>query len=130
LIESKRGNGIRDIATDAWQFANCSGVTRQNPTVLVPYDPGSGMKISRAVVIAESLPGVEHIILRSPGNRGEIRKSAQPFIVIGDHSTDLGLLKHELGDKDRVRVAGIAPRQVPSIPAKPLQERTAKRIDV
>jgi hypothetical protein len=27
-----------------------------------------------------------------------------------DHGGDLGLLKHELGDEDRVRIAGFAPR--------------------
>ena len=68
------------------------------------------MKIPGAVVIAETLPAVEHFVLRSARHGSEVRKSAKPFIIIRDHRGDLSLLEHELGDEDRVSIAGSAPR--------------------
>jgi len=78
--------------------------------VLIPHNPGSGTKVSRPVVIAETLPGVEDVVLRSARNRREIRKPAEPFIIIRDYSDDLGLLKHEFGDQNRIGISGLAPR--------------------
>ena len=65
LIESKSCDCVRDIAANAGQFANRSDVAGQDPAVLIPHNFGSGTKVSRPIVIAESLPGVEDIVLRS-----------------------------------------------------------------
>ena len=77
------------------------------------------MKISCARVIAEALPDAQDIIFRSASQRREIGKLAEPLVVIRDDSGDLSLLEHELGDKDCVWVARLAPRKIAAVAAKP-----------
>ena len=110
LMKSKGRDCVRRIAANARQFANRCDIAGKAPSVSILHNLGGGMKIPGAVVVAEALPGVENIVLRSARDRSEVRKSAKPFIIIRDHGGDLGLLKHELGDEDRVRIAGFAPR--------------------
>ena len=40
---------------------------------------GGGVEISRARVVAESLPGVQDLIFRSARERGEIGEAAEPL---------------------------------------------------
>jgi len=110
LMKSKSRYCVRRIAANARQFANRCDIAGKDSHVLILHNLGGGMKIPGAVVIAETLPAVENIVLRSARDGSEVRKSAKPFIIIRDHGGDLGLLEHELGDKDRVRIAGFAPR--------------------
>ena len=110
LMKSKSRDCVRRIAANARQFANRRDIAGKAPPVSILHNLGGGMKIPGAVVIAEALPGVENIVLRSACDRSKVRKSAKPFIIMRDHGGDLGLLKHELGDEDRVRIAGFAPR--------------------
>src|SRR5438270_13022936 len=85
------------------------------------------MKIPGAVVIAETLPAVENIVLRSARDGSEVRKSAKPFIIIRDHGGDLGMPEHELGYNDRVRIAGFAPTSIAAMAARPAQQRGSDR---
>ena len=109
LMKSKSRDCVRRIAANARQFANRRDIAGKDSPVSILHDLGGGMKIPGAVVIAEALPGVENIVLGSAGDRSEIRESAKPFIIIRDYGGDLGLLKHELGYEDRVRIAGFSP---------------------
>ena len=126
LIESEGCNCVRNIAASAGQFTNRSDVAGQNPPVLIPNNPGSGSKVSRAIVITEPLPGVKHGIFRSACDGSEIRKPVEPFIIIGNYRGDLGLLEHELGYENGIRVAPIAPWEFTAIMAKPAEKRAAK----
>lgn len=109
LMKSKSRDCVRRIAANARQIANGRDIGGKDFPVSILHDLGGGMKVPGAVVIAEALPSVENIVLRSARDRSEIMESAEPFIIIGDHGGDLGLLKHELGDENRVRIAGFAP---------------------
>ena len=61
------------------------------------YDgPGGSVKISRASVIAEAFPRVEHVAFGSTRESGKIGKPTEPLIVIGKNRRDLRLLEHEL----------------------------------
>jgi len=68
LIESKGCDCVRDIATNARQFANRSNIAGQGPAVPILHNAGGGTKVSRPVVIAEPLPRVKYIVLRSARN--------------------------------------------------------------
>jgi hypothetical protein len=109
-MKSESRDCVRRIAANARQFANRHDIAGKGSPVSILHNLGGGMKIPGAVVIAEALPGVENIVLRSAREGSEVRKSAKPFIIIRDHRGDLSLLEHELGDEDRVRIAGFAPR--------------------
>src|SRR5262249_13691602 len=69
----------------------------------------SGMEIPRASVITEALPRAKHLIFGSARHRTEIGKPPQPPVIVRDNAGDLGLLEHELGHKDCVRVASAPP---------------------
>jgi hypothetical protein len=65
LIESKGCDCVCDIAANARQLANRTDVAGQGSEVPILHDTGGGTKVSRPVVIAEPLPRVEDIVLRS-----------------------------------------------------------------
>src|SRR5260221_6270341 len=77
------------------------------------------MQVASACVVAEALPGVEHVGLTCFRERGEIWKALQPAVVIIDHGHDLGLLEHEFRDHDGVGVVRAPPGQIAAMPAKP-----------
>jgi hypothetical protein len=66
---------------------------------------------------------VENIGFRGGGETGEIAKPAQPFIIVRDDGSDLGLLEHELRDEDRVGISGSAPGKIAGVFAIPADER-------
>jgi hypothetical protein len=130
LIEGKCCDCVRCIAANAGQVANRSDVAGESPTVPIPYNLGGGMKIPGAIIVAEPLPGVEDFVLRSARNRSEIGKSAEPFIIIRDHGGHLSLLKHELGNKNGIGIAGFAPWKITAVAAKPAEKRASERANV
>src|SRR3954463_6054707 len=87
--------------------------------MLLPNGPGSRVEIACAGVVAESLPGMEDVVFRRDGEGGEIREAPEPLIIIRDHRRDLGLLEHELGNKDGVRIGGAAPGKIAAVFAVP-----------
>ena len=80
-------------------------------------------KITGPRVVAQPLPGVENFPLGGSGKRGKIREAPHPLFIIGDDGGDLGLLEHELGDEDRVGIAGAAPGKIAAVVAIPGEER-------
>src|SRR5256885_2849722 len=83
-------------------------------------------QISRARIVAEPLPRAENLTLRGRGKSNCVGEAAEPFIIIWNDGGDLGLLKHELGDEDRVRIGGAAPGKIAAVFAIPGKERSAK----
>jgi len=123
LVEGEGGNGVRGVSANSGERLNRRKVFRENAGVLLHYDDGSGLQISSAGVVAESLPGVKDVVFGSGGEGGEIREAAEPFIVIRNDGRNLSLLKHELGDEDRVRIGGAAPRKIARVMSVPFEER-------
>ncbi len=80
-----------------------------------------GVEISSATVVTEPLPGVENVVFRGHGKRGKIRKATEPTIIVGQHGRDLRLLKHELGDEDRVWIARATPGKIAAMAPKPAE---------
>ena len=70
---------------------------------------------------------MEHVVSGSARQCGKIGETAEPFIIIRNDGGDLRLLEHELGDKDCVRIAHLAPGEIAAVAAKPAEKRAAKR---
>ena len=126
LIEAKAGHGMRGVFPDAGKLLHLLDFTRKLSSVSIHNRSRCAVEISRASVIAESLPRAKHVVFRSASQCGEIRKPAKPFVIIRDYGGDLGLLEHDLGDEDCVRVARTAPWQLAAVAAIPIQERALK----
>jgi hypothetical protein len=65
----------------------------------------------------------EHLFDRCGSQSGALVKTLQKALVIGNHARHLGLLEHDFGQPDPVRVAGVLPGQVvPAVPALPVDQ--------
>jgi len=121
---------VRGVSAESWKLLHLLDRSRETSAVLIHDGLCAGVQISCAGVIAEALPRAQDIIFRSASERSEIRKSAEPFIVIRNDSGNLSLLEHELRDEDGVWVARSAPREVAAVAAIPAEKRAAKRANV
>jgi hypothetical protein len=90
------------------------------------HDFRNRMQIASSRVIAETLPRVEDVTLRSPGEGGEIWEAAEPLIIIRNNGGNLSLLEHELGDEDGVGIARLAPGEITAVLAIPAGQRAMK----
>ncbi len=86
------------------------------------------MEISRACVVAEPLPCVQHLVFRSRGKSRDIGKPLHPPVKVRDNRCDGGLLKHQLRDEHGVRIAGATPRQIAPVFAEPRHQRAAESL--
>lgn len=110
LAEGETGDGIGSVTSQPGQLARDGGTARKFAPVIARDDFRGGVKIARAGIVAQSLPGVQHVGFRCRGEACEIGKSLEPFLIIAQDRGDLRLLEHELGNKDGVGIAGAAPR--------------------
>ena len=129
-IERKCRNGVRRVTPDPRKRAKIVDLVRQHSAVLTENDFCESMQIARSGVVTQSLPAVENAGLRSKREGGKIGEAAKPLIVIRKDGGDLGLLKHELGNEDRVGVADPPPRQVAPVSAIPTQKGATEAANV
>lgn len=126
LMEREGCDCMCGVFSDARQQTQFFNRARQAALVSLLHDFGSGVEISRAGVVAESFPCTKNIVFRDAGQDGKIRKLVEPFIIIRKHGGDLRLVEHQLGNENRVRIAGAAPREIAAIFAVPAEKRVAE----
>jgi hypothetical protein len=82
------------------------------------------VQVERAAVVAEPLPRTDDV--RSGRGRKNLDRwpALEPSEVARDDARDLGLLEHDLGDEDRVRVARLSPGEVAAAAPVPDEEGT------
>src|ERR1700760_44653 len=86
------------------------------------------MKVPGSGVITQSLPRVQHFILRGCCQNIDRRESLQPAVVEWNHSSDLRLLQHDLRHENRVGIRCMTPRKMmEAVPRIPAQYFTTKR---
>ena len=125
LIEGEAGERSGGVAADAREAGNGRGVGRELSAMLLRHGPGGAVEIPRPGVVAEPLPGVEHIRLAGRGERLEAGETGEPALEVGDDRGDLRLLEHELRDEDRVRIGGAPPREIATIAPETRQRGAA-----
>ena len=96
--------------------------------VLEHCDRG-GLEISRASVVTEALPCQKHLVFRCARQGGEIGKPPEPLAIIRDDGGDLGLLEHDLGDEDCVRILCATPGELPAVAREPAKKRALEGAD-
>jgi hypothetical protein len=78
---------------------------------------GAGVEMTSAGIIAEPRPQLEHVIDIGRRQRADRRKPGQELGVIGRHRRDRGLLEHDFGQPDPVRVGRLPRQGAPRQPA-------------
>ena len=129
LVEGEARDRVGGVFSDPGGLPHHSDVVREFSIMSILHEPGGGVQVAGASVVAKSLPGVKDVVLRSQRERGEVREAPEPGVIIRAHGSDCCLLQHELGDEDGVRVAGVAPRQVESVTAIPGEETATENAD-
>jgi hypothetical protein len=130
LIKGERRDSIGRITTNTGQCPDGREIARKSASMVTLDDFRNRMQVASPRVIAESLPRVEAVTFRSPGQGGEIWEAAEPLIIIRDNGGNLSLLEHELRDEDGVGIASLAPGQGAAMAAIPTQKRAMERVDV
>ena len=129
-IERKCRDSVRRVTPDARKRAKIVDLVRQHSAMFTEDDFCKSMQLARSGVVTQSLPAVENAGFRSKREGGKIGEAAKPLIIIREDSGDLGLLKHELGNEDRVGVAGPPPWQMAPVSAIPTQKRATEAANV
>ena len=85
------------------------------------------MQIAGTGVVAKSLPGMQHLVQRSGGQRMNIGKTRDESVKIGADRRDSGLLQHDFAEPDAVGVGALAgcgaPGQVAAVAVVPCEQR-------
>ena len=114
-----RGSGIRAEPGQGFEVVistgHSAGKIRSNGV-------GRLVQIARAGVIPQSLPRLEHVVLRRIGEVANRGKPVEKPMVIGNDRIYLRLLEHELGEQNAIGVIRVPPRQVAFVLAIPRQE--------
>ena len=114
-LESERQYRASRVGTDTGQGAQGRQVRRQRAAVVMDHCPGAAVQVDRPPVVAEPDPEPEHLAERRRRARRRRREAVQEPLVVGDDPVDPRLLRHDLGDEHRPRVAGAAPGQVAEV---------------
>ena len=117
VAEGERGDRVGGIAADAGQLGQVVG-----PAVSRNLLRGA-VERERAPVVAEPLPLPDHVAGRGRGERLHGRPALEPAPPARHDALDLRLLRHDLADEDRVRIARLPPGQVAAVSAEPGQEK-------
>ena len=125
-IEREADHRVRGVFPDPGESPHLLDSARKASVVSIHNDYCYAVEISRTGVIPETLPGAKDFVFGSARQSGEIGKSQEPLVIVGDHRRDLGLLEHEFGHKDSVRITGPAPREITAMATIPTQQVTTK----
>ena len=127
-IKGERCDGIGRVTADAGQCSHRRETAREPATTPVLHGYRNRVQIARPRIIAQALPRVEDVTFRSPSQRGEIRETPEPLIIIRDNRGNLRLLEHDLGHENGVGVASLAPRKNAAVLVIPIRQRRLELI--
>ena len=126
-IESDRRDRRRRVVADPGQRAQQCRVVRKASVMRRDDCLRAGVQIAGAGVVAESLPGVQHLVERGGGQRANIGKTRHESVKIGADRRDGRLLQHDLAEPDAVGVGALAgcgaPGQVAAVAVVPGEQR-------
>jgi len=86
-------------------------------------DPGRGMEVPGAGVVAGALPRLQHLGPIRRSERGDAREPVDEPLEVRNGLGDARLLQENLSDPDAVRVAAEPPGERASVDAEPVEQR-------
>ena len=123
-IEGETGNGPRGVATETRQGGKNDRIPRELTAVVVQDRPGGFLKVADPAVVAKTFPGPEELPFGGRGEGFEVGKGGEKLLepaVLADRR-DGGLLEHDLGNEDRIRIGGPAPWMLGAVGGKPAEQ--------
>ena len=121
--ECRATKGVHRVSAEARKRRQTLLIFRHPSPVFRHNGSGKPMKTHRAVVVAKSTPGLDDRPLLRARKRWERGESVKELRVFPEYTVYLGLLQHDFGNEDAVRVRGVPPRQPAAMPCIPPEKR-------
>lgn len=122
LIERDAHNGARRVGADSRQSPQAGKIRRDLSTVMLRNGPRGPFQLPGPLVIAQPGPESEDFFHRGAIETSDARNRFHKAPVVRKNRFDLGLLKHGLGNPDRIRIFCPAPGKITVVPVEPTQE--------
>ena len=129
-LEGEREHGPGGVLPDAGEREEGVEVRRQPAAVVGDERRRGVMQVLGPSRVAEAVPHPQHVAERGGCARCRVGELGEERPPLGDDPDHLGLLQHDLGDEDRPRIPGPAPRQVPQPWHSPGQHRRCHQLRV
>ena len=124
--EGDAGHGAGGVASHAGQGFEGFDGGRKDAAELGCDAFGRKLEEASATVVSESFPEFEHAVFGGGGEIVDRGKGRHEALEVGNALFHLGLLKHDLGDPDRVGIARLSPREIARFATVPRQKVSAK----
>ena len=122
LIEGDAGDGARRVASNPGQIQHVLETFGESTVVIADDDVRRFPEIPRARVIAKPFPKFQHLFRSRAGQRFYSWQFVHPAFPVGNYRFDLGLLEHDFGNPNRVRIVRVPPWQIARVPIEPLEQ--------
>lgn len=122
--EAQKGSGRG--ATDPREGLRFQGRSRELTPMAVRDLAGGPVKIFRPGVVPQSIPRLTDLTRPGRGERLDRRVSLEKSVIESQDPIDLGLLKHDLGNENSVRIPGLPPGEISAMGSKPPEKPMPK----
>jgi len=126
-LVGKGGDSAGSVRAHAGQSPKLTGIPRQAALMVGDDGASEGVEIVGAPIVTQALPAFPHRLgtsLRQGLHRGI---ALEEFPVVLLDAGHLGLLQHELGHENLVRVSCATPREVTPLAPEPRKQATFER---
>ena len=112
LAKTQRRNRRCGGAPYARQLIQLRGAAWKRAAMDLHHRLRTGVQIARPAVVTQATPQAQYLVLRRCSQRAHRGEARHEAVKVSHHGGHLGLLQHDLGDPDAVRVCGVLPGQV------------------
>ncbi len=113
MVEGNGADGGRRVGADAGQGEQASLAVGEAAAMSFRHGARTSMQVAGARVVAEPGPGRQHVVDRRGGERRDGRPALDEAAEIVAHGGDGGLLQHDLGKPDDIRIGPRSGRGAP-----------------
>jgi len=125
-LEGEGGHGTGCVAPDSGEVEEPIGLGREASRTVADDLASQPVEVCRAAVVAEPIPVLAHGGGAGSRQRLQRGEALEKGVIVLLDPSHLGLLEHDLGDQDAIRIARPAPGEVASVPPKPSEQPPAK----
>jgi hypothetical protein len=119
LIKGNAADGASRVTANPWQSQHGCKIPWKLAAMVSYQNFGGLLYVSGALIITEAFPKLEDSFGPGPGHPLQRGQRPHPSDPERQDRVDLGLLQHDFGDPDCVRIAGLTPGQGTCLSAVP-----------
>lgn len=128
LIAGDACNGRRRVRADTGIRAQSLIVDRHGFQAFGVHLPGGSMQVTGALIVAQSLPVLQHLVRIGQRKRAEVGEPSNKAIIRWQHGCDTCLLQHDLRDPDAIGITAATEGQIPLVLSIPVDKGGAESL--